>query len=67
MENESFADLMTEEANFDDDVRDPSYVPESSSSVSEQLDFQIDQEPVESIRTCTRRELNIQTDHNETV
>lgn len=42
-----------EEANFD--VRDPSYPPESSLSDSEQLDFQIDQETVESIRTGTKR------------
>ncbi|WAQ97974.1 hypothetical protein MAR_022347 [Mya arenaria] len=67
IEDEPFVDPMIEEADFDDDVRDPSYVPESSSSDSEQLDFQIDQETVESIRTGTRRELDIQIDHGETV
>ncbi|WAR13967.1 hypothetical protein MAR_004072 [Mya arenaria] len=67
IEDEPFVDQMIEEADFDNDVRDPSYVPESSSPDSEQLDFQIDQETVESIRTGTRRELDIQIDHEETV
>lgn len=55
LEDEPFVDMMIKEADFDDDVQDPSYVPESSSSDSEQLDVQINhEETVESNRTGTK-------------